>query len=202
MRSRGRLPPSERVKDAVKLLFGARIMGSELASICAQHHSTGQQCLPAGIGMKDSTVRIDEKQTGSNPVERVTKQGRFRLTVIHQIADEHCAPQVRYDEPHTIPYRLAFARILAVAPENQLNQGRGGFIEACLPAVDKALRLHPLRVETALHILAVRDEIGCASHLADITQQQRLRGRIELCVMLYVCFQTGGFDSECMDTVD
>src|SRR5262245_13747072 len=121
MRSRSNLPPSDRVKDAVKLLLGARIMGSEPAPICAQYHSSGQQCFTAGIGMKDPTIRIDEKQTGSNPVERVTEQGRFRLTVIDQIADEHRAPQVRDNEPHTIPCRIAF--ILAVAPENQVNQG-------------------------------------------------------------------------------
>jgi hypothetical protein len=152
--------------------------------------------------MKDPPVRIDKKETGSNPVERIAEQGCFRLAVIDQIADQHCPPQVRNNEAHAIPCRITFATILAVTPENQVNGGWHGLVEACLPRVDEALRLHPLRVETALHILAVRDDIGCASHFAHVTQQQRLCRRIEICVMLFVCFQTGGFDPECMDIID
>jgi hypothetical protein len=71
---RNNLIPADCVKDPVKLLLGARIIGDQLASIRAQHHASCQQGVAAGIGMKDPPVRIDKKETGSNPVERIAEQ--------------------------------------------------------------------------------------------------------------------------------
>src|SRR5206468_283591 len=71
----------------------------------------------------------------------------------------------------------------------------------CVPGVDKALWLDPLLVETAFYILAVRDELGCASHLTNVAQQQRLCRRVELCVTLFIQLQTRRFESGCVDSV-
>ena len=93
---------------------------------------------------------------------------------------------MRDNEPHAIPCRIAIG--FAIAPENQVNEGRRRFFQARLPRVDEALRLDPLLIETALYILAVRDELGRASDLANLAQQQRLCRRVELCVTLFVQF--------------
>src|SRR5262249_53824246 len=90
----------------------------------------------------------------------------------------------------------------AFAPENQVNGGSRRLLEAGVPRVDKALRLDPFLVETAFYILAVRDQFGRASHLADVAQQQRLCRGIELCVALFVQLKTGRLDSSCMDNLD
>src|SRR5207248_3015520 len=84
---------------------------------------------------------------------------------------------------------------------NQVNGGSRRLLKARVPGVEKALRLDPFLVETALHILAVRDQLSRASHLANFAQQQRLCRGVELCVALFVQLKTRRLDSSCMDNV-
>ncbi len=94
-----------------------RVAGDQPTARRTQNIARAKNRIAGGIGVNQTSGRIDEIHARTKPVERIDESRDFRGLELEHSADQHGAPDMRSDQPH-LPTCLVIDHAVSLVAEH------------------------------------------------------------------------------------
>src|ERR1700682_2140740 len=161
-------------------LIDLRIAGHKASADVMQDVARIENGLPGGIGVNETSTRIDETQAGVKPIERIGECRGLRNPEIEHSGNHDRAANVRSDQPHAMARFIVDEAVAFMAKDPEHGHAGRRSVENGAHEVDEALRPSPFLIESGRCEFIVRHQVGSDDRLFDLCEKVSHCGRIYL----------------------
>src|SRR5882724_9274815 len=129
-------------------LIDLRIAGHKASADVMQDVARIENGLPGGIGVNETSTRIDETQAGIKPIERIGECPGLRNPEIEHSGNHDRAANVRSDQPHAMARFIVGEAVALVAEDPKHRHAGCRSVENGAHEVDEALGPSPFLIES------------------------------------------------------
>ena len=129
-------------------LIDLRIAGHKASADVMQGVARIENGLPGGIGVNETSTRIDETQAGIKPIERIGECPGLRNPEIEHSGNHDRAANVRSDQPHAMARFIVGEAVALVAEDPKHRHAGCRSVENGAHKVDEALGPSPFLIES------------------------------------------------------